>query len=79
VQGAWYASEGKCPIAGTQLVSPAPNHHFTTDSKFTPLNQCYQQPVALWPHDPKDVLPPGDRRKTFLDVIDHNEEQLEAE
>jgi hypothetical protein len=76
VQGAWYANEGKCPISGTELVSPAPNHHFTHQNKFTPLNRCYQQPVALWPYDPKGQLPPGDVRKTYFDVIDQNEEQL---
>jgi hypothetical protein len=78
VQGAWYQDEGVCPISGTQLVSPHPNHHFTLQSKFTPLSSCYQQPVALWPYDPKNQLPDGDRRKTFFDVIDRNEEQ-EAE
>ena len=75
VQGAWYQDEGVCPIAGTQLVSPHPTHHFTTQSKFTTLSSCYQQPVALWPYDPKGVLPAGDRRNTFFDVIDRNEEQ----
>jgi hypothetical protein len=53
-----------------------PNHHFTHQSKFTPLKKCYQQPVTLLPYDPKGQLPPGDVRKTYLDVIDQNEEQL---
>jgi hypothetical protein len=76
VQGVWYRNEGICPIAGTKLVSEDPAHHFTHDSKFTPLNSCYQKPVAVWPHDPHEVLPPGDRRRTFFDVIDRNEEQV---
>jgi hypothetical protein len=78
VEGEWYKDEGVCPIAGTHLVSPHPTHHFTLQSKFTPLARCYQQPVALWPYDPKGVLPAGDPKKAFLDVIDRNEDQQEA-
>lgn len=79
VEGAWYKDEGVCPIAGTQLVSPHPNHHFTHESKFIFINQCYQQPVALWPYDPKDELRPDDPKKAFFDVIDRNEEQQAEE
>ena len=75
VQGAWYKDEGVCPIAGTQVVSPDPAHHFTLESKFTLLNKCYQQPVALWPHDPMEKLAAADPRRAFFDVIDRNEEQ----
>jgi hypothetical protein len=75
VQGAWYKNEGVCPIAGTQLVSSHPTHHFTLQSKFTTLVSCYQQPVALWPYDPQGLLPPEDPRSAFFDVIDRNEEQ----
>jgi hypothetical protein len=75
VQGAWYRDEGVCPIAGTHLVSPQPDHTFTIQSKFTLLSSCYQQPVALWPHDPKNLLPAGDLGKHVFDVIDRNEEQ----
>ncbi len=75
VEGAWYRDEGVCPIAGTQLVSPHPTHEYTLTSKFVALTQSYQQPVALWPYDPHALLPAGDKRTTFLDVIDRNEEQ----
>jgi hypothetical protein len=75
VQGEWYKDEGVCPIAGTHLVSPHPEHHFTHESKFSLLSQCYQQPVALWPFDPLKKLPTLDARRNFFDVIDRNEEQ----
>jgi hypothetical protein len=75
VQGAWYRDEGVCPIAGNHLVSSDPTHHFTHQSKFIPLLWCYQQPVALWPYDPKGKLQDGDRRKAFFTVIDRNEDQ----
>jgi hypothetical protein len=70
-----YRDEGVCPIAGNHLVSPDPTHHFTHQSKFIPLLWCYQQPVALWPYDPKGKLQDGDRRKAFFTVIDRNEDQ----
>ena len=76
LEGAWYRDEGVCPIVGTHLVSPHPLHHFTLQSKFILVSSCYQQPVALWPHDPKGLLPDGDPEKGFLDVIDRNEEQV---
>jgi hypothetical protein len=75
VQGVWYRNEGTCPISGTKLVSENTNH-FTLESKFTPLNSCYQKPVAIWPYDPHGVLPIYDRRRAFFDVIDTNEEQV---
>jgi hypothetical protein len=75
LQGVWYKNEGVCPIAGTQLVSLDPTHHFTHQSKFTPLLWCYQQPVALWPYDPKGELPAGHHMQGFFDVIDRNEDQ----
>jgi hypothetical protein len=78
LQGEWYKSEGKCAIAGTEMVSPDPQHHFTHQSKFVPLLWCYQQPVALWPYDPLDRLHPEDLRKGFFDVIDRNEDQEAA-
>jgi hypothetical protein len=79
VQGAWYRDEGVRPIAGTQLVSPHPDHIFTLESKFVLLTSCYQQPVALWPHDPKGLLPDGHLGADMFDVIDRNEEQEYAE
>jgi hypothetical protein len=75
VQGAWYKDEGVCPIAGTHLVSPNPDHHFTRESKFTLITSCYQQPVALWPHDPLEELAEHDPARAFFDVIDRNEDQ----
>jgi hypothetical protein len=75
VEGAWYRDEGVCPLAGTQLVSPHPNHHFTEQSKFILISHCYQQPVALWPHDPLNTLHANNPAKGWFDVIDHNEEQ----
>jgi hypothetical protein len=76
VQGAWYKDEGICPIAGTRLVSEDPNHHYTCESKFVPLRLCYQQPVAVWPYDPHEILPAIDPRSKFFDVIDRNEDQV---
>jgi hypothetical protein len=79
VQGDWYKDEGVCAVAGTQLVSFYPAHPFNRDSKFIPLNECYQQPVALWPHDPLKEMDADDPKKTFFDVIDRNQEQACAD
>lgn len=73
----WLRVEFTCPIAKTTVVSHG-EHPFLTDEedKFVFLDNCYQIPVALWPHDLLGELPAGDPRKGYYDVIDHN--QLET-
>ena len=73
VEGSWLKVMGTCDVAGTALVKRDRNHPFNHSSKFVFIDQCYQRPVALWPFDPFNKLPPGDPRCNWFDIIDRNQ------
>ena len=75
VECQWYETIGECPVAKTKLVKPNPEWHLNTSQKFVFLTNCYQCPVAIWPHDPLDDLPLDDVLKNVFDVIDRNQQQ----
>jgi hypothetical protein len=72
VNGAWFDVMGKCPIAGTTLVKKNRRNPFNFSSKFVFLDDCYQRPVAIWPHDPSGELAANDPKRKWFDVIDRN-------
>ena len=72
VEGTWYDVVGECSIAGTTLVSRNKQHPFNFSSKFVFLDDCYQRPVAIWPHDPHGMLARGDPKRKWFDVINRN-------
>ena len=39
------------------------------------IQNCYQIPLAVWPHDLLHLLPEMDPAKDWLEVIDRNQEQ----
>ena len=73
VEGAWWKVVGTCPVAGTTLVKKDAAHPFNYSSRFVFLDECYQHPVAMWPHDPFHELEDGDERQQWFDVIDRNQ------
>lgn len=75
VDGEWLQNMGMCEVAGTTLVKRNTNHPFNHSSRFVFLDNCYNRPVALWPHDPFDGLGEGHPRKECFDVIDRNQDE----
>ena len=73
VEGNWWTVVGTCPIAGTTLGKEDADHAFNHSSRFVFLDECYQRPIAIWPHDPFQELDDGDERKQWFDVIDRNQ------
>jgi len=73
VQGEWFTVVGKCPIAHTMIVKDDSRNEFNLHSRFVFLDNCYQQPVAVWPHDPLGQLPDEDPKKGYYDVVDRNQ------
>ena len=39
------------------------------------IGNCYQIPLAVWPHDPLDLLPLGNPAKDLLEVVDRNQDE----
>ena len=76
VEGTWYEFMGTCPIAHTPLVKKNKRYFMNLSSRFAFLDNCYQRPVAVWPHDPLDKLPDGDPRKKWFDIIDKNQNEV---
>ena len=77
VQGDWLEIKGDCDVAKTSLGAKNPNHLFNSSSPFVFLDTCYTMPVALWPHDPFDKLPPSHPHKLWFDIIDRNQDVRE--
>jgi hypothetical protein len=76
VEGDWFQVIGTCPVAGTTLVKKDSRHPFNSSSRFVFLNNCYNKPVAVWPHDPFDDLPHTDSHKDCFDIIDRNQDEI---
>jgi hypothetical protein len=77
LEGDWFTesrARSPCPIAGTPVVQADPNktNHFNFQAKFVFLENCYERPVAVWPHDP--IHKKSNNRKLY-DVIDLNQDQ----
>jgi hypothetical protein len=74
VDGCWFENMGRCPVAGTALVRRNMQVGFNKPGqpRFTFLETCYQQPVAIWPYDPHGKLPDDHPHKHHFDVIDRN-------
>jgi hypothetical protein len=73
VEGCWWKVMGTCPIAGTTLVKEDPDQLFNRTQRFMFLDECYQKPVAIWPHDPLNELDASDCSREWYDVIDRNQ------
>jgi hypothetical protein len=76
VEGDYYRSVARCPIAGTHRVKKDATYTdpLNTGTCFTFLRDCYQEPVALWPHDPLDRKRLSNPEKKLWDVIDRNQD-----
>jgi len=72
----WYRVVEKCGTAGTTIVVPDPSEPLNNHSTYVFLDSCYQQPVAVWPHDPFNRIDARDPRASYLEVVDRNQEQL---
>ena len=73
----WLHNKHKCALTGIQTVSTEPLDKEDALNAFVFLDNCYQQPVALWPHDPLNMLPslPDGHEYVYYDVIDRNQLQ----
>ena len=72
VQVEWLVNVSKCPLTFIQTVR---RNSLNPDMEFIFLDSCYQQPVAMWPHDPLNLLDVDDEEKDFFDIIDRNQLQ----
>ena len=72
----WFEVIGTCPVTDTTLVKKDPHHPFNSSSRFVFLNNCYNKPVTVWPHDPFDDLPHTDSHKVCFDIIDRNQDEI---
>ena len=43
--------------------------------RLCPIGNCYQIPVAIWPHDPLGLLPADDPHRNYLEVMDRNQDE----
>ena len=73
VEVSWYTTVGKRPISGIPIVKVDVDAPFNTEQKFLFLDNCYQEPVAVWPHDPLNKLAEDDVYKGYFNVIDRNQ------
>jgi hypothetical protein len=75
VEGDFYRTMPKCPVAGTHRVKVDPTFTdpLNTGSCFTFLATCYQEPVGVWPHDPQNLKKRGDPSRHWFDIIDRNQ------
>ena len=67
----WYQNVGTAPISGNPMID-------TTRidwSSFVFIEDCYQIPLAIWPHDPLDLLPASNPAGAWWEVIDKNQEE----
>jgi hypothetical protein len=72
----WFeTARNPCPVSGNTLVFDKDNNHLNVDFKFAFLETCFQQPVAVWPHDPLGKLPLDDPFKNCFDIINRNQAQ----
>jgi hypothetical protein len=71
----WFQDAGKCPVSGNARVYKNYQNHLNVDFKFTFLESCFQQPVAVWPYDPLGKLPRGDPLKDCFAIINRNQAQ----
>lgn len=77
LEGDWYTEVTRlspCPVAGTPVVKldPEQKNFFNYQAKFVLLENCYEKPIAIWPHDPINHLPAN---QGLFDVIDLNQDQ----
>jgi hypothetical protein len=69
---AWYRTMAhKNPISGNTVVKV--DSSYVLFDKFIFLQDCYQQPVALWPYDPFGSLPIRHPLKDAFEVLDRNQ------
>ena len=71
----WFQNARTCPVSGNARVFKNYQNHLNVDFKFTFMETCYQQPVAVWPYDPLDKLPQGDPLKDCFDIINRKQAQ----
>jgi hypothetical protein len=46
---------------------------FNTSSRYVFLDDCYEGPVVVWPHDPLNKLAAGYREKNWFHIINRNQ------
>jgi hypothetical protein len=63
-----YDDNGKSAVSGNPLVR-VPGVRKT---ELVPIGNCYQLPVAMWPHD---LLSRDDTKRGLLEVIDRNQDE----
>ena len=57
-------------LVGSQ---PAPG---ADGDRFVNVQNCYQLPIVLWPHDPLGLCSIDDPRRDLLEVIDRNQDEV---
>jgi hypothetical protein len=77
LDGDWFTdsrARSPCHIAGTPVVPADPNkrNYFNFQAKFVFLENCYERPVTVWPHDP---IHKKSNNRTVFNVIDLNQNQ----
>jgi hypothetical protein len=66
----WFEDRGFSPVSGNRLVSTE-----STEKGFVFIEDIYQSPVAVWPHDPAGRLKHRDPRFGLSEIIDRNQEE----
>jgi hypothetical protein len=74
VEGVWFTNLEKCDITGNPIlgVDQSLRNHLNYQAKFAILEDCYQKPVAIWPHDPLRKKGSGHADARKYEAIDNN-------
>jgi hypothetical protein len=68
----WFHDCGVCPVSGNPLVDTTR----ISETTLTFIDDCYQCPVAVWPHDPLNKIAANDPAREWSEIIDRNQEEL---
>ena len=72
LQVRWFRPEGIAP-SGNPLVDTTDD----SETTFEFIEDCYEMPVAVWPHDPLGKLGSTNPARKYSEIIDRNQDQDE--
>jgi hypothetical protein len=68
----WFTNTGQVGTSGNVLVDTED----ISEVSFVFISDCYQIPVAVWPHDPLNRLKKGLVAHKWSEIIDKNQEEI---
>ena len=69
----WYENRGMSSVSGNPLVR-VPDEP-SSEFNLTLLSNCYQIPIAVWPHDLLQLQAKDAAASSLLEIIDRNQEE----